>query len=179
MPYADVGPIKIESGLPDEKVLFLSDIFPTGYMAAENTQLEKGDTVAVWGCGPVAQFTIQSLWMLGAGRVIAIDTVPERLEMARTKGKAETIDFMKQDVYETLDGDDQGARARPVRRRRRAESHGAASLDAMMDKVKAAVMLETDRAARAAAGDHVLPQGRNDLDPRRLHRVPRQAPVRR
>ncbi|MDB5328380.1 MAG: fdhA 2, partial [Phycisphaerales bacterium] len=75
VPYADVGPIKIESGLPDEQVLFLSDIFPTGYMAAENTQLEKGDTVAVWGCGPVAQFTIQSLWMLGAGRVIAIDTV--------------------------------------------------------------------------------------------------------
>ena len=85
VPFADVGPIKIESDLPDEKVLFLSDIFPTGYMAAENAGIEKGDTVAVWGCGPVAQFAIQSAWMLGAGRVIAIDRVPERLEMA---GKA-------------------------------------------------------------------------------------------
>ena len=81
--HADVGPIKIESDLPDEKVLFLSDIFPTGYMAAENAEIEPGDTVAVWGCGPVAQLCIQSSWMFGAGRVIAIDRVPERLEMAR------------------------------------------------------------------------------------------------
>ena len=145
VPYADVGPIKIESGLPDEQVLFLSDIFPTGYMAAENTQLEKGDTVAVWGCGPVAQFTIQSLWMLGAGRVIAIDTVPERLEMARTQGRAETIDFMKQDVYETLMEMTKGRGPDRCVDAVGAESHGAASLDAMMDKVKAAVMLETDR----------------------------------
>ena len=145
VPYADVGPVKIESDLPDEKVLFLSDIFPTGYMAAENTQLEKGDTVAVWGCGPVAQFTIQSLWMLGAGRVIAIDTVPERLEMARTKGRAETIDFMKQDVYETLMEMTKGRGPDRCVDAVGAESHGAASVDAVMDKVKAAVMLETDR----------------------------------
>jgi threonine dehydrogenase-like Zn-dependent dehydrogenase len=97
-----VGPIKIESDLPDEKVLFLSDIFPTGYMAAENADIEPGDTVAVWGCGPVAQMAIQSCWMLGAGRVVAIDRVPERLEMARTHGRAETINFDEQDVYETL-----------------------------------------------------------------------------
>src|ERR1700749_1639327 len=102
VPHADVGPIKIESGLPDEKVLFLSDIFPTGYMAAENAGIEKGDTVAVWGCGPVAQFAIKSAWMLGAGPVIAIDRVPERLEMARTHGKAETIDFGKTDTYAAL-----------------------------------------------------------------------------
>lgn len=69
---------------PDEQVLFLSDIFPTGYMAAENAQIKKGDTVAVWGCGPAAQFAIQSAWMLGAGRVIAIDRVTERLAMAKT-----------------------------------------------------------------------------------------------
>src|SRR5205814_6286120 len=94
VPFADVGPLKIPDGLPDEKVVFLSDIFPTGYMAAENAQIEPGDTVAVWGCGPVAQFTIQSCWMFKAGRVIAIDTVPERLQMARQKGRAETIDFM-------------------------------------------------------------------------------------
>jgi len=83
VPYADVGPQVIPDELPDEKVVFLSDIFPTGYMAAENAQIQKGDTVAIWGCGPVAQFAIRSAWLLGAGRVIAIDTVPERLEMAR------------------------------------------------------------------------------------------------
>ena len=91
VPYADVGPIKIPNGLTDDQVLFLSDIFPTGYMAAENCQNQPGDTVAIWGCGPVAQFAIQSAWMLGAGRVIAIDNVPERLRMAEEHGKAETI----------------------------------------------------------------------------------------
>jgi threonine dehydrogenase-like Zn-dependent dehydrogenase len=102
VPHADIGPIKIESDLSDEKVLFLSDIFPTGYMAAENAEIEPGDTVAMWGCGPVAQMAIQSCWMLGAGRVITIDRVPERLEMARAHGKTETINFDKEDVYERL-----------------------------------------------------------------------------
>ncbi len=101
VPYADVGPVKIPDGLPDEKVVFLSDIFPTGYMAAEKAQIEPGDTVAIWGCGPVAQFAIRSAWMLGAGRVVAIDRVPERLQMARD-GKAETINFEEKDVYDTL-----------------------------------------------------------------------------
>src|SRR6195256_5605846 len=102
VPFATVGPLKIESDLSDEKVLFLSDIFPTGYMAAEHCDIEAGDTVAVWGCGPVAQFAIQSAWMLGAGRVIAIDRVPERLLMAQKHGKAETINFEKQIVYDRL-----------------------------------------------------------------------------
>src|SRR3984957_12130671 len=102
VPYADVGPIKIESDLSDEKVLFLSDIFPTGYMAAENAEIQPGETVAVWGCGPVAQFAIKSAWMFKAGRVIAIDQVPERLKLAREQGKAETIDFSKYDAYEQL-----------------------------------------------------------------------------
>src|ERR1700710_2373808 len=93
VPHADVGCLKIESDLPDEKVLFLSDIFPTGYMAAENAEMEPGDSRAVWGCGPVAQMAIQCCWMLGASRVIAIDRVPERLDMAGTNGKAETINF--------------------------------------------------------------------------------------
>ena len=92
MPYADVGPIKIPTDLPDEKVLFLSDIFPTGYMAAENAEIEPGDTVAVWGCGPVAQFAIQSAWMLGAGRVIAIDRCRSGWRWPE-QGKAETINF--------------------------------------------------------------------------------------
>src|SRR5690606_10352126 len=100
--HADTCALKIESSLPDEKVLFLSDIFPTGYMAAENAEIEPGDTVAVWGCGPVGQFSIQSAWMFGAGRVIAIDHIPERLQMAREYGRAETIDFTDQDVYDTI-----------------------------------------------------------------------------
>lgn len=108
VPYADIGPIKVPDGLSDEQVLFLSDVFPTGYMGAENAEIEPGDTVAIWGCGPVGQFAIQSAWMLGAGRVIAIDMVPERLEMARTIGKAEVIDTSKQNVYDTLQEMTQG-----------------------------------------------------------------------
>ncbi len=103
VPYADVGPLKIPDGVVDEKVLFLSDIFPTGFMAAENANIQEGDTVAVWGCGPVGQFAIQSAWLLGAGRVIAIDTVPERLELAKTYGRAEVINsFDPDEVYDTL-----------------------------------------------------------------------------
>src|ERR1700744_4750096 len=102
VPFADVGPIVIPDGIPDEKVVFLSDILPTGYMGAEQAGIEKGDVVAIWGCGPVGQFTIQSAWMFGAGRVIAIDIVPERLRMAETHGKAETIDFSRVKVYDQL-----------------------------------------------------------------------------
>src|SRR5688572_6248126 len=94
VPYADVGPIKVPEALSDEQVLFLSDIFPTGYMAAEFCDLHGGETVAVWGCGPVGQMAIKSAFLLGAGRVIAIDTVPERLALAQRSG-AETLDFMK------------------------------------------------------------------------------------
>src|SRR5882757_968466 len=102
VPYADVGPLKVPSGLSDEQVLFLSDIFPTGYMAAEFCDIQPDDTIAVWGCGPVGQFAIRSAFLLGAARVIAIDTVPERLELARAAG-AVTIDFMKDDVYRIQD----------------------------------------------------------------------------
>lgn len=102
VPYADVGPITVDSDLTDEQVLFLSDIFPTGYMAAENADIEENDTVAVWGCGPVGQFAIQSAQMLGADRVIAIDRIPERLDMAREYGDAEIIDYEEADVYDRL-----------------------------------------------------------------------------
>ena len=108
VPHADVGPIKIENDLADEKVLFLSDIFPTGYMAAENCQLRGGETVAVWGAGPVGLFAAKSLWMLGAGRVVMIDRVPERLAMARDYAGCETIDFSSEDVKERLDEMTQG-----------------------------------------------------------------------
>ena len=146
VPHADVGPIKIESDLPDEKVLFLSDIFPTGYMAAENAEIEPGDTVAVWGCGPVAQMAIQSCWMLGADRVIAIDRVPERLEMARTHGRAETINFDEEDVYERLIEMTQGRGPDRCIDAVGCEAHATGGVDAVIDKVKATVMLATDRA---------------------------------
>ncbi len=145
VPYADVGPIKIPDGLPDDKVLFLSDIFSTGYMAAENTDVQPGETVAVWGCGPVAQFVIKSLWMLGAGRVIAIDRVPERLQMAREHGKAETVDFMKAGVYDQLMELTKGRGPDRCVDAVGTEAHAASSLDAVMDKAKSAVMMETDR----------------------------------
>jgi threonine dehydrogenase-like Zn-dependent dehydrogenase len=146
VPHADVGPLKIESDLPDEKVLFLSDIYPTGYMAAENCDIEPGDTVAVWGCGPVAQFAIKSAWMFGAGRVIAIDRVPERLTMAREHGKAETINFEKEDVYEVLQEKTKGRGPDRCIDAVGCEAHGTGGLDALLDKAKAAIKLTTDRA---------------------------------
>lgn len=146
VPYADVSPLKIESDLSDEQVLFLSDIFPTGYMAAENAEIEPGETVAVWGCGPVGQFVIQSAWMFEAGRVIAIDPVPERLKMAATHGKAETIDSSKVDVYETLMEMTEGRGPDRCIDAVGTEAHGMGSIDAVYDKVKTAVMLGTDRA---------------------------------
>ena len=146
VPYADVGPQKVPDGIPDEKVLFLSDIFPTGYMAAENADIEKGDTVAVWGCGPVAQFAIKSAWMLGAGRVIAIDRVPERLKMAREQGKAETINFAEEKVYDRLQEMTKGRGPDRCIDAVGCEAHATGSVDAVLDKAKTAVMLATDRA---------------------------------
>jgi threonine dehydrogenase-like Zn-dependent dehydrogenase len=146
VPYADAGPIRIDSDLPDEKVLFLSDIFPTGWMAAENAEIEPGDTVAIWGCGPVGQMTIQSAWMMGAGRVIAIDRVPERLAMARTAGRAETIDFDDVDVYDTLMEITGGRGPDRCIDAVGAEAHSTGSLDALYDKAKTILMQETDRA---------------------------------
>ncbi len=147
VPFGNVGPLKIESDLDDEKVLFLSDIFPTGYMAAENAQVEPGDTVAVWGCGPVGQFAIASAFMLGAARVIAIDHFPERLELARSI-EAITIDYSEDDV-EVLQalkdltggiGPDACIDAVGL------EAHSNA-LSGFYDTVKTALMLETDRSA--------------------------------
>jgi threonine dehydrogenase-like Zn-dependent dehydrogenase len=144
VPYADVGPIKIESDLPDEKVLFLSDIYPTGYMAAENANIQPGDTVAIWGCGPVGQFVIRSAWMLGAGRVIAIDDVPERLVMARA-GKAETIDTSKENASERLKEMTKGRGPDSCVDAVGAEAHGTNPLEKVVDSAKMAVKLSTDR----------------------------------
>lgn len=145
VPFADVGPLKIESDLPDEKVLFLSDIFPTGYMAAENCGIEKGDTVAVWGCGPVAQFAIQSAWMLGAERVIAIDCIPERLQMAARQGKAETINFEEHDIYESLQEMTKGRGPDRCIDAVGCESHGTSAVGEAVEKVKSTVRLNSDR----------------------------------
>jgi threonine dehydrogenase-like Zn-dependent dehydrogenase len=144
VPFADIGPIKIPNGLPDEQVLFLSDIFPTGYMAAENCNIQPGDTVAVWGCGPVGQFAIRSAYLLGAERVIAIDQVPERLQMARDGGKAETIDFSKEDVPDRLKELTGGRGPDACIDAVGLEAHGMA-LDAVVDRVKAATFMATDR----------------------------------
>jgi threonine dehydrogenase-like Zn-dependent dehydrogenase len=145
VPYADVGPIKVPKGLRDDQVLFLSDIFPTGYMAAENCNIEPGDTVAIWGCGPVGQFAIMSAWMLGAGRVIAIDEVPERLEMARDKGRAEIINFNRENVYERLMEMTGGRGPDSCIDAVGTEAAGHGSMDAIVDLAKTAVGLSHDR----------------------------------
>ena len=113
VPYADVGPIKVPQGLSDEQVLFLSDIFPTGFMAADFCNLKGGETVAIWGCGPVGQFAIKSAFLLGAERVIAIDTVPERLALAQASG-AVTLDFRKEDIYDRIQEMTNGRGATPA-----------------------------------------------------------------
>lgn len=143
VPHADVGPIKIPDGIPDNQVLFLSDIFPTGYMAAENADIEPGDTVAIWGCGPVGQFAIRSAWMFGAGRVIAIDRFPERLAMA-AQGKAETIDYEQVKVYDKLMEMTNGRGPDRCIDAVGAEAH-ATGVEQLYDKVKQTLMLENDR----------------------------------
>ena len=144
VPFADVGPIKAPEGLADEQVLFLSDIFPTGYMAAENCDIRPGDTVAVWGAGPVGQFAIKSAYLLGAERVIAIDRIPERLQMAKEQGNAEVINFDEAEVIESLKELTGGRGPDACIDAVGLEAHGA-SVDALLDRVKAATFLATDR----------------------------------
>ena len=143
VPFADVGPIKIPDGLTDEQVLFLSDIFPTGYQAAENCNIQPGDMVAVWGCGPVGQFAIRSAYMLGAERVIAIDRFPERLRMAE-EGNARVINYEQVDVPEALREMTGGRGPDACIDAVGMEAHGA-SIDAIYDKVKQTLRMETDR----------------------------------
>lgn len=145
VPYANVGPLKVPDGMTDEKALFLSDILPTGYMAAEQANIQPGDTVAVWGCGPVGLFCIQCAWLLGAGRVIAMDWVKDRLEMAEQKCRAETINIDRRDVYDTLMEMTRGRGPDSCIDAVGAESHGWGSLDAVVDKVKTTLHVATDR----------------------------------
>ncbi len=143
VPYSDVGPIVIPDGLEDDKVLFLSDILPTGWQAAVNAEIEPGDTVAVWGCGPVGLFAIQSALVLGAHRVIAIDHYPRRLELARSMG-AEVLDFTEVDIREALFEMTGGIGPDACIDAVGMESHGMA-IDNLIDTAKAHTFLGTDR----------------------------------
>jgi threonine dehydrogenase-like Zn-dependent dehydrogenase len=144
VPYADVGPFKVPHDLADEQVLFLSDIFPTGYMAAEFCDIQPGDTIAVWGCGPVGQFAIASAFLLGAERVIAIDTVPERLELARKSG-ADTLDFKKVDVFDEVQQWTKGRGADACIDAVGTEPETTSGLGAVVDRIKVATFMGTDR----------------------------------
>jgi threonine dehydrogenase-like Zn-dependent dehydrogenase len=143
VPFADVGPIKVPSSLSDDQVLFLSDVFPTGYMAAENCNIQPGDTVAVWGCGPVGLFSIASAKLLGAGRVIAIDRFPERLEKAREAG-AETLNYESTDVLATLREMTGGRGPDSCIDAVGLEAHGH-GVSFAYDRVKQAMRMESDR----------------------------------
>jgi threonine dehydrogenase-like Zn-dependent dehydrogenase len=144
VPFADVGAVKVPEGVDDEQALFLSDILPTGYMAAENCTIQSGDVVAVWGCGPVGQFAIRSAYMLGAERVIAIDRFPERLHMAETHGKAEVLNYEDLDVVEELKERTGGRGPDACIDAVGMEAHGT-GVAALYDRAKQAVRLETDR----------------------------------
>jgi len=158
VPFADVGPYKVPDGLSDEQVLFLTDIFPTGYMAAENCSITPGDTVAVWGCGPVGQFCIASAWLLGAGRVIAIDREPERLQMAAARNKAEVIDLTQADVYEKLKDMTGGRGPDACIDAVGMEAHGNTIGD-WYDKAKTATMMATDRLGALRQAIHCCRKG--------------------
>jgi threonine dehydrogenase-like Zn-dependent dehydrogenase len=145
VPFADVGPLKIPAGVPDEKVLFLSDIFPTGYMGAELCEIKPGDVVAVWGCGPVGQFAIKSATLLGAERVIAIDRFPYRLRMAREQSGAETINYEEGDLDEALKEMTGGRGPDACIDAVGMEGHHHNHALHAYDKVKQAAKLETER----------------------------------
>jgi threonine dehydrogenase-like Zn-dependent dehydrogenase len=144
VPFADIGPLKIPDALSDEQVLFLSDIFPTGYMAAEACNIQPGDIVAVWGCGPVGQFAIKSAYMLGAERVIAIDRFQYRLNMARTRGGADTLNYEELDIHEALKDMTGGRGPDACIDAVGMEGH-APGIAGAYDRAKQAMMLESDR----------------------------------
>jgi threonine dehydrogenase-like Zn-dependent dehydrogenase len=144
VPFADVGPLKIPEGLTDDQVLFLSDIFPTGYMGAEMCNIQPGDTIAVWGCGPVGQFAMKSAFLLGAERVIAIDRFPERLRMAREKVGAQTLNYEETHIQEALKELTGGRGPDACIDAVGLEAH-TPGLAGAYDRTKQALMLETDR----------------------------------
>jgi threonine dehydrogenase-like Zn-dependent dehydrogenase len=144
VPFADVGTIKVPDGMDDEQALFLSDIFPTGYMAAEMCDIKPGDVIAIWGAGPVGQFAIKSAYLLGAERVICIDRFEYRLKVAREAAGAETINYEEADVYQTLMEMTGGRGPDSVIDAVGLEAH-AAGAAGVYDRVKQATMSESDR----------------------------------
>ncbi|MGO4524994.1 zinc-dependent alcohol dehydrogenase [Microvirga sp. 2MCAF35] len=144
VPFADTTHIKVPDGIPDEKLLFLSDIFPTGWQAAVQCDIQPTDTVAIWGAGPVGQMAIRSAILLGAKQVIVIDRVPERLAMAEAGG-AVTINFDEESVIERLNELTNGKGPEKCIDAVGMEAHAAGTVDAMYDRVKQATMMETDR----------------------------------
>src|SRR2546423_13925392 len=157
VPFADIGPLKVPDNLTDEQVLFLSDIFPTGYMAAENCEIKRGDVIAVWGCGPVGQMAIRSAFLLGADRVLAIDDVAERLRMAAESG-AEVINFDQESVFERVKNLTGGRGPDACIDAVGLEAHGS-SLDSYIDKAKAAAFLATDRPNALRQAIHACRKG--------------------
>jgi threonine dehydrogenase-like Zn-dependent dehydrogenase len=144
VPFADVGPLLVPPELTDEQVIFLSDIFPTAYQAAANCGIRRGDTIAVWGCGPVGLLTIKSAYLLGADKVIAIDRFPDRLETAKTKCNAETINYEELDVPAELHRMTGGRGPDACVDAVGMEAEGT-GLEAVYDHVKQTLRLESDR----------------------------------
>ena len=176
VPFSDVGPIKVPDSLSDEQVLFLSDIFPTGYMAAENCGIRPGDTVAVWGCGPVGQFAIKSAYLLGAERVIAIDRFPERLALAFSQGGAQILDYTQVDVLDALRDLDRRPGTGCVHRcgwSRSARHHARRVVRPGEDRD----VPRHGSPPRTAPGDQCLPKRWHGLDSRCLWRMAGQVPA--
>ncbi|MDB6453007.1 zinc-dependent alcohol dehydrogenase [Falsirhodobacter sp. 20TX0035] len=144
VPFADAGPIHVPDNLTDDQALFLSDIFPTGYMAADFCDIKGGETIAIWGCGPVGQMAIRSAFLLGAERVIAIDTVPERLVMAAAAG-AETLDFRDVDIYDEIMSRTEGRGADACIDAVGTEADTLSGFTAVVDRIKMATFMGTDR----------------------------------
>jgi threonine dehydrogenase-like Zn-dependent dehydrogenase len=144
VPFADATQIKVPRSLTDEQVLFLGDIFPTGWQGAAQCEIEPTDTVAIWGCGPVGQMAIRSALLLGAKQIVAIDRLPERLSMAEAGG-AITINFEQESVIERLNELTNGKGPEKCIDSVGMEAHAAGTVDAMYDRVKQATMMETDR----------------------------------
>jgi len=145
VPYADVAPVKIPDGLTDEQVLFLGDIFPTGWQAVVQCDIQPTDTVAIWGAGPVGQFCVRSAVLLGAQRVIVIDRIPERLTMALAGGADVAINFEDEKVLARLNDLTHGKGPDKCIDAVGLEAHALGSIDSVVDRAKQAVMLESDR----------------------------------
>lgn len=144
VPFANVGPLKLPDNVSDEQALLLADVFPTGYQAVETCDLQGGEIVAVWGAGPVGQFVVKSAWMLGAERVVVIDSVPERLDMAAADGRTETLHYKDDDVLDMLKNKSGGRGPDVCIEAVGMESHGMGMVG-LYDMVKQELKLESDR----------------------------------